>query len=77
MYPYSFIALDLAAERSREADAYRRMRLAQSSPPERPWLPSRAIARGFALLSRASAAVTRRLDECAADDLGRRLAPSE
>lgn len=77
MHPYALIALDLARERTREADAHRLAAIAQSALPERPSWPRRGLAHGFALLSRGSAAVTRRLDECVADDLGRSLAPTD
>ncbi len=77
MHPYALIALDLARERAREADAHRLAAIARGAAPERPSWPRRGLAHGFALVSRGSAAVTRRLDECVADDLGRSLAPTD
>jgi len=77
MHPYALIALDLANERSRQADAHRLATLARAGAEERPSWPRRGLAHGFALVSRGSAAVTRRLDECVADDLGRSLAPTD
>ena len=71
-YFYSLLALDLARERSLEA--------------ERSWLADvatdagghsavrRLAARAFASVSVGSASLARRLDECIADDLGRSLA---
>jgi hypothetical protein len=44
------------------------------------WRPSRArrlTALALAALSRGTAGVVRRLDDCVADDLGRALAPTE
>lgn len=74
---YTYIALDLANERSRDAqEAYRaaQFRLGQ---PERPSAVRRGLAHGMAAISRASAAATRWLDGRVADDLGRSLAPTE
>ncbi len=77
MYPYTFLALDLANERSRDAHLLRLEALARSGQTPRPAWPRRALAHVFAFVSRLSAAMVRRLDECVADDLGRTLAPSE
>jgi len=77
MHPYALIALDMARERSREADAHRLAVIAQGAAPERPSWPRRGLAHGFAFVSRGSAAVARRLDECVADDLGPSLAPTD
>jgi len=78
MHPYALIALDLANQRSREAEAHRLARLVRTGATfdHTSW-PRRGLAQGFALLSRGSAAVTRRLDGCVADDLGRSLAPTD
>jgi len=73
-YLYTFLALDLARERAAEAAQYRRARLSTSVSPPRPALPVRALVTGLAIVSRASAAAVRRLDERRADDLGRALA---
>jgi hypothetical protein len=71
---YALLALDLAAERSREIDEQRRSRLLLAELPDRPSVVRRALARGTAAISLGAAAATRRLDECIADDLGRSLA---
>jgi hypothetical protein len=77
MRPYALFALDIANERAREADRYRLAAQVRSGRPARPSWPRRALAHAFALVSRGSASVTRRLDGCIADELGRPLAPSE
>jgi hypothetical protein len=63
---YTFIALDLAAERSREADNQRLANIARSG---RDGSTRRTVAVGLAALGRVVAATVRRLDECVADDL--------
>jgi hypothetical protein len=67
---YTFIALELAEERTREAE---RQRLASLSRAARGG-SERSIRRSAALilatLSRGSAAIARRLDDGVADDLG-------
>jgi hypothetical protein len=63
---YTFIALDLAAERSREADNQRLAAIARSG---RDGSTRRTVAVGLAALGRLVAATVRRLDECVADDL--------
>lgn len=74
---YTYIALDLANERTREArDASQAARYREAQPPRRS-LVRYGLATGMAAVSRGSAAVTRRLDDRIADDLGRSLAPSE
>jgi hypothetical protein len=45
--------------------------------PERPSFARRALAQGFAALSRGSAAAVRQLDDVVADDLRRSLAPGK
>jgi hypothetical protein len=62
---YTFLALELARERMDEADA-RNRRLLDSDGfrVTTPGLPRRALARAAASLSRGSAAVALRLDEC-------------
>ncbi len=71
---YALLALDLAAERSREIDEQRRSRLLLAELPDRPSVVRRVLARGTAAISLGAAAATRRLDECIAEDLGRSLA---
>ena len=63
---YTFIALDLAAERSREADNQRLAAIAKSG---RDGSTRRTVAVGLAAVGRLVAATVRRLDECVADDL--------
>jgi hypothetical protein len=82
---YAMLALDLANERSREAEELRLARLARESlgdGVEYDWLPApgsssalrRGLARATAAISLSAAAATRRLDERRADDLSRELA---
>jgi hypothetical protein len=80
MHLYTYIALDLANEKVLEADRYRLARLAHGDHAQ-PGAARRVTARALAWLSRSSASVVRRLDECIADDLvesfgSERLAPS-
>jgi hypothetical protein len=75
-----YLALDIANERTREADRYRLAALGRGDHAV-PGLARRLAARTLAWVSRSSAAVVRRLDECIADDLvesfgSERLAPS-
>jgi hypothetical protein len=71
---YTMVALDIARDRTREADMSRRAALAGERRESRPGVIRRGLASGFALVSRGSAATVRRLDEHAADDLSRALA---
>jgi hypothetical protein len=71
---YALLALDLAAEKSRQIDEEVRSRMLLEDLPERSSFVRRALARGTAAISLGAAAATRRLDECIADDLGRSLA---
>jgi hypothetical protein len=84
---YALLALDLADDRSRELEQRRLERLALEGPDdhEYDWLattdrPSglrRGLARGTAAISLGAAAVTRRLDDCIADDIGRTLTAAD
>lgn len=85
---YSFLALDLANERDNDvfsmefrnqwdASAARYAADRAVEAGRRPSLARRALAHGFAAVSRGTAAATRRLDHVVADDLGRALAPGE
>jgi hypothetical protein len=74
---YSFLALSIAQERAAEADRYRLAALAVGDEAPAWSLLRRSLARGLAALSRGSASVVRKLDDCIADDLGRSLAPTE
>ena len=71
---YALLALDLAEERSREADEQWRLRMLRAGLPDRPSFVRRALARGTAAISLGAAAATRRLDEGVAEDLGQSLA---
>lgn len=71
---YSIIALDIAHDRVLEAQEAHRAALARAARPSGPNVVRRGLANGFALVSRGSAAATRRLDEYVADDLDRALA---
>jgi hypothetical protein len=65
----TYIALDIANERAREADRHRLAALARSAAPARDRSLRHGIAVAAAAISRFSAAIVRRLDECVADDL--------
>ena len=71
---YAMLALDLADDRAREARELRLARLVRESRMEQPSVLRRALARAASAVSLGAAAMTRRLDECVADDLGRALA---
>ncbi|HET7169966.1 MAG TPA: hypothetical protein VFI69_12270 [Candidatus Limnocylindrales bacterium] len=70
---YSFLALDLAAERASAARDEQLVMLARAGHTRRPSAVRRGLAHTLAGLSRASASATRRLDTRVADDLGRAL----
>jgi hypothetical protein len=74
---YTYIAMQVANERSREAQDAVRARQFRANQPARPSLVRHGLASATAAVSRGSAAVTRRLDERVGDDLGRSLAPTE
>ncbi len=74
---YSVIALDMVADRAREARDERLEVLTALGIEERPTPLRRGLARTLAALSLGSAAATRRLDSRVADDLGRALAPGK
>ncbi len=85
---YAMLALDVANERSREAEARRLVRLAREDEwdmAEYDWLPvddrpsvlRRGLARATAAVSLGAAAATRRLDERKAEDLGRAIAMAD
>jgi hypothetical protein len=76
-YYYAMRALELARERSAEAERARVRALFAAGQPERSSSVRRWLALGLAAVSRGSAAVVRRLDDCIADDLGRSLAPTD
>jgi hypothetical protein len=76
-YLYSLIALEVANERTREAEQHWLAQAVAGVAPERPSRLRRPIARLLAAVSLGSASIVRRLDECVADDLGRNLAPAD
>jgi hypothetical protein len=76
-YYYALLALELARDRSAEAERARLAALFADGQPKRPSVVRRSLALGLAAVTRGSAAVVRRLDDCIADDLGRSLTPSE
>lgn len=71
---WTFIALDIAADRAREADRSRLAALARASRPYQPSPVRHGLALVAAGVSRISAAAVRRLDDCVADDLADSLA---
>ena len=76
-YLYSFLALDIARERSLEAERnWLAASLAKTGPTRTSRL-RRQLAQILAAVSRSSAAIARRLDPRTADDLARKLAPAE
>lgn len=74
---YTVLALQIANDRSREAAEAYRAATFRANQPERPSAVRQGLAHGLAAVSRSSAILVRRLDECVADDLGRSLAPTE
>ena len=75
MHPWTLYALELSHDRQREADLDRLAAEARAGMAATPSRLRRPAALVLAALSRGSAAATRRLDECVADELGRALAP--
>jgi hypothetical protein len=69
---YTFIALDLANQRVREAE---HERLVAMVVENREGSARRYVAIGLAAVGRLVAAAVRRLDECVADDLAESLRP--
>ena len=74
MHHLSILALDIARERSLEADRHRRAVLAHQGRPARPSFVRVTTARAFAAVSRGSAAAVRRLDSGVSEDLQHGLA---
>jgi hypothetical protein len=60
---YTFLALDMANERARDAARRRRFLVTDELPAQNAGLARRSLARFAAALSRQSASVARRLDE--------------
>jgi hypothetical protein len=71
---YTFIALDIARERSREAERNWLAASLANNRPSRTTRLRRQLARILAIVSRASGSIARRLDSRPADDLPRTLA---
>ena len=76
-YFYSLLALDIARERSLEAERYWLAASIAGTAPARRSAVRRIAATVLAAVSRSSATAVRRLDSRVADDLGRTLAPAE
>jgi hypothetical protein len=72
---YTFLALDLARQRSRDAERLRLARRRREDGRLDPGGVRRVLAAGLVLVARGSAAAATRLDDCQADDLRRILAP--
>lgn len=76
-YAYGLLALDIARQRSLEAEQqYLEAQLAATALA-RPSTIRRLAAQGMAGVSRGSAWIVRQLDDRVADELGRNLAPAE
>jgi hypothetical protein len=75
-YSYAILALDIARERSAEAERDYLASQLMSGMPRTSGI-RRLTARIVAAFSRGSAWIVRRLDGHVADDLGRTLAPAE
>jgi hypothetical protein len=76
-YLYAYVAMDIAQQRTREAEQLRLEHALRESAPERNSALRRVAARAMASVSLGSASITRKLDGHVADDLGRTLAPAE
>jgi hypothetical protein len=66
---WTYIALDIANERAREADRHRLAAIARAGAPARDRSLRHAAALAAAAVTRLSAGLVRRLDGCVADDL--------
>jgi hypothetical protein len=76
-YLLSLIALDVARERTRQAEHHWLEANLIEAQPERVSTVRRGTARLLAAVSIGSASIVRRLDSCVADDLGRTLSAAE
>lgn len=72
-HSYTFLAIDIARQRSAEAAAAHRAREAVAGREPEPNVLRRGLAVGLAFVARGSAGAVRRLDACTADDLTRAL----
>jgi len=76
-YAYVLMMLDIARQRSASDERrFREARLAAGAAADMPGL-RRLAARLVASVSRGSARIVRKLDDCVADELGRTLARAE
>jgi hypothetical protein len=76
-YAYVLMMLDIARQRSASDERrYREARLAAGTAADMPGL-RRFAARMVAWVSRGSARIVRKLDDCVADELERTLAPAK
>lgn len=76
-YLYAYVAMDIAQQRTREAEQLRLEHALHEGAPERNNALRRVAARAMASVSLGSASIARKLDGHVADDLGRTLAPAE
>jgi hypothetical protein len=76
-YLYAYLAMDMAQQRTREAEQRLLEHSLREGAPERSSGIRRLAARAMASVSLGSASITRKLDDCVADDLGRTLAAAE
>jgi hypothetical protein len=74
-YAYVLMMLDIARQQSASERRYLEARLAADMPASSGL--RRLAARLVASVSRGSASIVRKLDDCVADELGRTLAPAE
>ena len=68
-HQYAILAVDVARQRSLEAEAFRRAREAMAARAGHPGRLRRRLASGLAAIARGSAVAARRLDDCTTDDL--------
>lgn len=76
-YAYGLLALDIARQRSLEAERHYLETQLMAGAPQRSSRLRRLTAQGVATVSRGSAWIVRRLDHGVADELGRNLAPAK
>jgi hypothetical protein len=76
-YLYAYLAMDMAQQRTREAEERFLEHTLRAGAPDRASGVRSLAARAVAGVSRGSASIVRRLDDRVADDLGRTLAPAE
>ena len=74
---HTFIALELANERAREADRQRLVNLARAARPHRSSLVRRGLGRGAGLVHFVASAVARKIDSYKPEDLIRARSSTE